>query len=247
MSIASLLKDLLYPRLCAGCGEVLRDGEAQLCAECRAQIALTEEAWHRGNALEQLFRSYAPYGRDERPGDKLVRGAAYSYYHRETAIRAVIRTMKFRRDPMLARWLGQEAARHVLQGESGECFFADVDLLLPIPLHSDRLRERGFNQSERIAQGISDVTGIVVDTTHLVRTVATEQQSRKTLRERAELGTIFAVERPEELRGRHVMLVDDVVTSGTTLARAMEVLHPVRGCTYSVFVLALARHNGSNT
>lgn len=231
---------VLFPRYCAGCSSVLSDEEPFVCASCMRRLRLTEHAQHRGNGLELLFRSFSLYSKEGIPGDKFVRGAAYAYYSKHTPLPNIIRSMKFLGDPELARWLGMRAAEHALSQNPD--FFDGVDMLMPVALHPKRLRERGFNQSEWLCRGISDVTGIPVDTAHLVRSTNTEQQSLKTLEERAKLGQIFSLLHPEELRGKHIMIVDDVTTSGSTIARVQEVLHPIRNCRYSVFALAYAKH-----
>ena len=234
------LMTLFFPRRCAGCGEVLSDEESYVCGDCLAGLQPTEETWHRGNRLEQLFRGYNPYKKETGAAGKFVRGAAYLFYGKTSAIPEIIHTMKFVGDPKLARHLGHMAAEYMVSHDSG--FFDDIDLLMPVALHPARQQERGFNQSEWICKGIADVTGLPVDTSHLVRTVNTEQQSRKTYEERAKLGQIFALNQPEDLRGKHVLVVDDVCTTGSTIARVLDVLHPVRACRYSVFALTYAKH-----
>ena len=211
-----------------------------LCRACLDSLRPTEEAWNRGNRLEMLFRSFAPYHKDAGTANKFVRGAAYLFYGKTSAVPEIIHTMKFTGDPQLARWMGRVAAEYLASHDSG--FFDDIDLLMPVALHPLREQERGFNQSEWICRGIAEVTGLPIDTTHLVRTVNTEQQSRKTLAERATLGQIFALNNPDELRNKHVLVVDDVCTTGSTISRVLDVLHPVRGCRYSVFAPTYAIH-----
>ena len=240
MKILHSLTSIFFPRRCAGCGEVLSDTEEMVCGRCLSGLRFTEEAWHRGNRMEMLFRSFAPYRNEHGAANKFVRGAAYTYYDKETAVPSIIRTSKFVGDPELARWMGRQAAEKLMREDSG--FFEGIDLLMPVALHEQRVRERGFNQSEWICRGIHEATGIPVDTTHLRRSVYTEQQSRKTRAERATLGQVFALDRPDDLRGKHVLVVDDVITTGSTVSRVLDVLHPVRGCRYSVFALTYALH-----
>ncbi len=234
------LSSIFFPRRCAGCGEVLFDEETFVCRKCVAGLQPTEEGWHRGNKLEQLFRGFNPYKKETGTSNKFVRGAAFLFYGKTSAVPEIIHTMKFLGDPELARWLGHRAAEYLSSHNSG--FFSDIDLLMPVALHPLRQQERGFNQSEWLCRGIAEVTGLPIDTTHLVRTVNTEQQSRKTLAERASLGQIFALIRPEDLRGKHILVVDDVCTTGSTISRVLDVLHPVHGCRYSVFALTYAIH-----
>ena len=219
---------------------MLPDENPFVCNDCWNSLRRTEEAANRANRLEQLFRSFALFEKETAPGNKFVRGAAYAYYDKETAIATIVHDMKFIGNHELARWLGQQMACGVLS--QNKDFFSDVDMLMPVALHRRRLRERGFNQSEWLCLGIADIVGLPVDTMHLMRKKYTEQQSLKTLEERKTMKDVFAIKNPEDLRGKHVMIVDDVVTSGTTLLRIMEVLYPIRGCRFSVLTFSFAMH-----
>lgn len=218
------------------CEKVLGMDEEYFCEHCRCELPKTEEGWHRDNRVECLFAQIDP--REKGIGDKFVRGAAYCFYPQGSPFRNAIQLMKFDSKPEIGRELGRMAAEE--WRESG--FFDGIDYLVPVPLHKKRLRERGYNQAEWIAMGIRDVTGIPIDTTHLLRVVDNSHQSKKNLEERRQLENIFDVKHPEELRGKHILLIDDVITSGSTLKRAMETVHPIQRCTYSVFSLAIA-HN----
>lgn len=226
----------LYPRLCAGCGRVLLSDEEHVCDVCRGRIAYTEHATHRGNRLELLFGEYNPFVTPSLVARKFVRGAAFAYYRQGTPIRRIERRIKFVGDPELARWMGRQMALRLQEGG----FFEGIDCIIPIPLHGRRFEKRGFNQSEWLARGIRDVTGIEVDTTHLYRLLATEQQSRKNMQERRALPQPFVVLDANDLRAKHVLVVDDICTSGTTILRALELLRKIPGCHYSVATMAIA-------
>lgn len=227
---------LVWPRECAMCKRVLLMQEDIFCDQCRLSgLPKTEEAYHRDNRLECLFAA-DEYTRSRNLSDKFVRGAAYCFYPKEHPIRHAIQLMKYSSQPEIGRELGRMAAKE--WKDSG--FFDGIDCIIPLPLHKDRYRERGFNQAEWIAMGIRDVTGLAIDTEHLIRTVNNDKQSRMSIDDRRKLGNIFAVRQPENLQGKHILLVDDVVTSGSTMMRAMSVLHPIPRCHYSVFSLAIA-------
>lgn len=229
---------LVWPRQCAMCGRVLSMSEDIFCEKCRCTaLPKTEEGWHRDNRLECLFAA-DEYSSSRSLADKFIRGAAYCFYPDGHPIRQAIQLMKFDSKPEIGRELGRMAAEE--WKDSG--FFDEIDYIIPLPLHKDRYRKRGYNQAEWIAMGIRDVTGLPIDTSHLTRTENNDQQSQKSIEDRRKLGNIFAVKHSEELRGKHVLLVDDVVTSGSTMMRAMNVLHPIPRCRYSVFSLAIA-HN----
>lgn len=218
---------LIWPRQCAVCERVLWMDETLFCEKCsESGLPKTQEAWHRDNRVENLFMGM----------DKFKRGAAYCFYPEGHPFRNAIQLMKFDSKPEIGRELGRMAAEE--WKDSG--FFDGIDCIIPLPLHRIRYRERGFNQAEWIAMGIRDITGLPIDTSHLIRTVNNDHQSKKTLEDRKKLGNIFAVRNSGSLRGKHVLLVDDVITSGSTMQRAMEALHPIQYCTYSVFSLAIA-------
>ena len=121
-------------------------------------------------------------------------------------------------------------------------FFDEIDCIIPVPLHKKRFRSRGYNQSEYIAQALSDVTGIPMDTSHLTRERNNPQQALKSGTERKQnVEGIFAVNHPEELYRKHILLVDDVLTTGSTLLSAITTLEVCKGAKFSVFVLAKAR------
>ena len=224
--ITGPLKHLVDPRQCAMCQRVLPIGSTHFCSDCLRTLPLTEEGWHRDNRVECLFADM----------HKFTRGAAYCFYPAHHPIRNAIQLMKFSSQPEIGREMGRMAA----QAWADSSFFEGIDYIIPLPLHFKRLRERGYNQAEWIAMGIHDVTGIPIDTKHLYRTHNNTHQSKKNLTDRRELTQIFGVHQPNDLREKHVLLIDDVITSGTTMLRAMEALHPIYRCHYSVFALAIA-------
>ena len=119
--------------------------------------------------------------------------------------------------------------------------FDSVDLLLPVPLHPERMRKRGYNQSEWIARGIQSATGIAIDTTSLSRIQKTESQTRKQLFERPEnVEDIFRLDNADALKNKHVLLLDDVITTGSTLSACAATLKAIPGIRISLFSIAVA-------
>ena len=209
------------------CGRVLYSDEEDICASCQTQLPRTEHASHRDNRTEQLFAG----------DDKLVRAGSFCYYPPEHPYRNAIREMKFYARPEIGQQLGRMAAEEW----RGSGFFDGIDYLVPLPLHRKRLHKRGYNQAEYIARGISQVTGIPIATKLLARRENNAQQSRKSLDERKQLPQIFLVKDPAALRGKTVLLIDDVITSGSTMRRVTELLHAIPKCRYVIFSLALAK------
>ena len=152
----------------------------------------------------------------------------------------LIHAMKFgpAANPHIAYRLGQVLAQEFMP--TG--FFEDIDLLIPVPLHPQRFRDRGFNQSEWLCRGIAEVTGLPMDTEHLYRARNNDHQARLTGSDRKRnTKGIFAVRYPEDLYRKHVLLVDDLITTGATLCACMDVIHPIRNCTISILGLGKAK------
>ena len=136
---------------------------------------------------------------------------------------------------------GSQVRVGVQQLEVAAQLFDTVDLLLPVPLHPKRMRQRGYNQSEWIAYGIRSATGIAVDTSSLSRIKKTESQTRKQIFERSEnVEDIFRVENTDTLKNKHILLVDDVITTGSTMNACAEAMKAISGIRISILGIAVA-------
>lgn len=198
-----------------------------LCADCMAALPRTEQAALRDNITEQLFYK----------NRRFQRGAAFLFFDDQLISRRLIHAVKFTERPDLAQYLAEEAAMDFMYAD----FFDEIDLIVPVPLHPRRERERGYNQSEWIARGLSRKTGIPMDTQHLIRCRNTDQQALLRGEKREEnMKGAFRVNHPEDWSQKHILLVDDVITTGATLRACMAALVPCRGCKISIFALGKA-------
>lgn len=238
------LLDVIYPPICPMCGRVLRQSydmsreigadvsaggyNSPICASCYRNLPRTEQASERQNETEMVF-----YERR-----RFRRGAAFLFFEKNHPVQKLVHAMKFARRADIAYYCGTLMAEEMLH--TG--FFDDIDVIIPVPLHAIRYRERGYNQSEYIARGISDMTGIPVDMLHHVQRIrATHQQARTAAHAReTNVAGAFRVNHPEELYRKHILIVDDLVTTGATISAVMDALTPVRGALYSVLALGKA-------
>lgn len=234
------LFDILYPRTCPFCGRYISDRQIReehiewLCVDCWKHLPRTEQDILRDNSTEETLTD----GSSEiKQAMRLEKAAAYLFFEKEHPIQWVIHRMKYRDQPMLGFWL----ARQALLDWRNETFFEDLDLIVPMPLHPKRLRERGYNQAEYIALGISELIGIPVDTTHVLRVRNTPKQARQTGDERkTNVANAFAVVRPEELKDKHILVVDDLITTGETMRACLKAMKRIKGARFTVFALCKA-------
>lgn len=230
MSLFARLLDVVVPRFCCVCGRRLAIGEEELCARCNMELPRTGFA--QSPADNELARGYWGIVAVEHCA------ALFYYYAHAEATQAVLR-FKYADHPETAVFFGRMMAREF--GESG--FFDDVDVIVPVPLDKTRQRQRGYNQSEMLARGIAEVSGVAVAARAVRRKEFRGSQTRLDRWQRGEnVKDVFAVVRPEQLKGKHVLLVDDVITTGaTTVSLARELLGAGVRCV-SIAALACVRH-----
>ena len=165
------------------------------------------------------------------------KAAAFLFYEKDHPIQRLIHRMKYEDRPEIGYQLGRQAALEMQYAD----FFDGIDLIIPIPLHPKRMRERGYNQSEYIAKGISEVIRIPVDTVHVTRVKNTPKQALQTGEGRKHnVADAFTVHNPEQLYNKHILVVDDLITTGETMRSCLKAMKRFRGAKFSVFALCKA-------
>ena len=232
---------LFYPRTCPFCGKYISDQQIEtehiewLCLDCWRRLPRTEQDVIRENGTEMVLTGGSVARKN---GMHLDRAAAYLFYDKGHPIQTVIHKMKYSDQPELGYWMGRQAVLDLKNEE----FFDEIDVIVPMPLHPKRLRERGYNQSEYIARGISEITGIPVDTTHVTRVRNTPKQALQSGNDRkTNMENAFAVNHPEQMYKKHILVVDDLITTGETMKACLRSMRRFRGATVSVFTLCKAR------
>ena len=219
--------NLFYPRVCAACGESLLKDEETVCLKCRYTLPHTGYERYPDNPLAQTF-----YGRAN-----IHAVTACYFFAKSGKVQHLIHQLKYKGNKDAGAFLGKQLGESLKDAP----LFQGIEVIIPVPLHPRRERQRGYNQSLIIAQGISGVTGIPVGNQYLFRTKYNETQTRKTAEERYNnVQGIFELRRQEELKGKHVLLVDDVLTTGATLESCAHQLESVPGITISIAAAACA-------
>ncbi len=205
-SLVRHLRDFVYPRACVVCGCRLTVTEEVLCTACNWLLPRTRYVENaQENRMTQLFMGQFP----------LERAAGWFFYTSADPTVRLIHNAKYYGDVDLCYWLGQTAAKEFLPYD----FFGGIDVIVPLPLTWRRKWERGYNQCYEIARGIASVTGLRIENKAVKRIYF--EKSQTLLKGDDRLSNVidaFKMNRPEKLRGKHILLFDDVVTTGATLS-----------------------------
>lgn len=222
----SPIQQFLLPRACYGCGSLLQEGDDGLCLACRMAIPYIDSS-HPHNAFANAMVGAVAF----------EHATALCYYHRESAVSRYITGAKYRVQPDINACL----TRILLQHLAGSDWPHDIDVIVPIPVHWLRRLQRGYNQVRIVAETLGKKWHLPVDEGCLYRHIYDRSQVGRSGTERTKRRTdIFGVRHAERLAGRHILLVDDVCTTGNTLTQAADTLRAsVPGIRISLLTLAL--------
>ncbi len=229
--------NFLFPRYCWICGDRLSVSEQHLCSRCLIDLPRTNFHLRQDNPMEMLFWGCF----------NIVHAAAFFYYHQNTPTSEILYLLKYKNCPGIGEYMGEIYAQEIrLSEENSQClFFSDIDYIIPLPLNSKKLKLRGYNQCDAICRGLTKVTKIPVLYDVVERTIANSTQTKKSRVERElNVEQIFRLTGMEEKRalliGKHVLLVDDVCTTGSTLKSFASVFNEIPDIRISILTLGLA-------
>jgi len=226
-NLFTCLLDLLYPNLCVICNESLVRGEELICFHCLHQMPKTNYHLELDNTVEKRFWGKVP----------VYRATSYFHFYKGSPFQQLLHELKYRGNKEIGRVMGRFAGVDLLDTDD----FASIDVIVPVPLHPKKQLKRGYNQSEWIARGLSEALNKPVDATHLTRIKENATQTKKSVFERYQnTQGIFALNDVTVFEKKHVLLVDDVLTTGSTLEACALALMESNFVKVSVFTLALA-------
>ncbi|MBK9338404.1 MAG: ComF family protein [Lewinellaceae bacterium] len=220
---------LLYPNLCIGCDADIQSQHNCFCISCQRKLHLTNMHHQRENEFTERFWGRVP----------LEAGAAMYYFNRKSPIQKALHQLKYHNQADIGVRLGQQFGLMLKQSP----LFQVVEGILPVPLHPKKEQLRGYNQSAMLATGLSDALQIPVMSGILVRRQFSESQTRKKRMDRFDnVNDVFEVQHPERIQSRHLLIVDDVLTTGATLEACGQVLLQVPAVRLSMATIAIAVH-----
>ncbi len=203
----SLFRDfahLFFPRYCIACKGPVVKGEDTFCTVCLSQLPKTNFHLHDDNSVKGRLTGRLP----------LTHGFAFLHFQKGGLVQNLLHALKYHNHPEVGVYLGKIYGRDLAAaGYAGR-----FDLIVPVPLHETRKRRRGYNQSARFAEGLGVTLNVPWHESISLRKQATVTQTRKTRAERWQnVSEAFSISLPEQIEGKHVLLVDDVITTGATL------------------------------
>ncbi|MBK8144681.1 MAG: ComF family protein [Bacteroidetes bacterium] len=218
---------LFFPNNCQGCGQELLSNEKTICAACLSFMPKTKFHLMIHNPVEQTF-----FGRCS-----IEYATSMYYFNKDTCLQTLLHALKYQQKPEVGFLLGNLFAREI----EDVGWLKDIDVIMPIPLSAKKCKARGYNQSECISHSLSAHLNIVHDTTSLIRTKHTESQTSKTRAERlSNMSNAFSVKNADAIAGKHILLVDDVITTGATLEECTHTILRVPNTKVSIATLAYA-------
>ena len=219
--------NLFFPPVCAGCHSFLISNENVICTQCRHNIPLTN---HHLNPENEAFKKF--YGRIP-----VEYTSALLYFHKKGIVQELIHNLKYKGQEQIGTVLGEWYAEDL----KNATILQSVDEIIPVPLHIRKLRERGYNQVTNFGLSLSNGLNIHYNPSLLVRNIYSKTQSKKNLLNRSDgIDTIFDVAFTEKDHNKHFLLIDDVITTGSTLEACSHALLKIPGAKISIVCMAMA-------
>ena len=219
---------LLFPHVCAGCGSDLLNEESLLCIRCMADLPETNFQAHINNPVEKIFWGRLP----------LVSAAAGYYFKKESLLQQLIHQFKYKGNKDLGLQLGRMLGKYLVRSDR-----FNADALVPLPLFPVKERKRGYNQATVLCEGMAETMKIPVLKNAIIRPQHTETQTKKGRIERWEnMEGKFVLQDTTVIDNKHLLLVDDVITTGATLEACGAELLKGKNVRLSMATLCIASH-----
>lgn len=227
MALINDFLSLIYPRHCEACSHILFGHEVFICNYCKLNLPKSNYHISGNNELCKIFYGRVP----------VINAGSYYLYEKSGKIQRLLHAIKYDNQKELGEYLGIQYGLELLKHAS----FQEIDLIVPVPLHKNKLKARGFNQSEWFAKGLSKSLGKKINTDTFERIVDTATQTKKKKYQRWEnVEGIFKLKDEKTFSNKHLLLVDDVITTGATIEASWLALKHVEGIKISLASIAFA-------
>ena len=227
MNAAKKLLNLFFPKVCYACSHLLSDNERHICTDCRHNLPITNYHFENNDAVEKVF-----YGRV-----KLERATALLKFQKKGMVQHLLHNLKYKGHEaiggVLGEWLGNEL-------KSVEAY-KNIDVVIPVPLHHRKLKKRGYNQVAQFGVTVAKALNARYIDSVLIKTTATKTQVfKKRITRWKDPDEIFSIKNKDLIKGKHLLLVDDIITTGATIEACTNVLNKAVDIKISVATMAIA-------
>lgn len=225
--VTQSLLQLFFPQTCRGCGSDAVSNEQLLCISCLQRLPVTDFFKHADNAAEKMLTGRLP----------IISAASHIFFTQQSLIQQLMHQFKYKGGKEIGEYFGRKMGTCILESER----FNGIDAIIPMPMHPQRMKKRKYNQATILSEGIATVIGRPVLEEVIIRTGTTGSQTHRNRIERWEnISSSFVLRHPEQVTGKHILLVDDVITTGATLEACGTELLKAPGTTLSFCTLACA-------
>ncbi len=221
------LLNLFFPKVCYACSHLLTDNENHICTTCRHNLPVTDFHFENNNTVEKVF-----YGRI-----KLEQATALLKFEKKGIVQQLLHNLKYRSHETISKVLGEWLGKELKNVEA----YSTIDIVIPVPLHKNKLRKRGYNQVAKFGVEIAKALNAEYIDSVLVKTTATKTQVfKKRISRWNNSNEVFAIKNKVLIKGKHILLVDDIITTGATIESCVNILIKAEDVKISVATMAIA-------
>lgn len=196
--------DIFFPKVCLSCSDILATNEVALCVTCRHDLPLTNFSFETNNLVEKAFYGMYP----------IINGTALFYFYKQGTVQKLIHNLKYKGQQQVGTFIGNWLGEEMLESKR----FENLDYIVPVPLHKNKQIKRGYNQVTTFGKSLSKKLNIPFKEDILVRVSYTKTQTKKIRLDRwKNVQELFYVPEPNKTNNKHILLIDDVITTGATL------------------------------
>lgn len=218
--------NLLFPKVCGGCKELLLTGEEVLCGHCRHQISMASYHKNGSDTLKNIFYGRVP----------IQHATALIQFQKRGIAQELLHNLKYRGQKEISSFFGKWLGAELAEIES----YKHIEMVIPVPLHKQKLKKRGYNQVEGFGKEIAKALNIPYRDDILIKVSTSGSQVFKTRILRFEAEEMFIIQKKEEITNKHILLVDDIVTTGATMEKCALQLLKADNVSISIASIAIA-------
>jgi len=228
MSFFENVFNIFFPKVCLSCNDTLSPNEQVICVTCRHDLPLTNFSIEPNNLVEKSF-----YGRYP-----IINGTALFYFYKQGTIQKIIHNLKYKNQQQVGTFIGNWLGEEILESNR----FQNIDYIIPVPLHKNKLIKRGYNQVTTFGKSLSEKLNIPFKENILIRVSYTKTQTKKIRLDRwKNVQELFYVPNSNKTKNKHILLIDDVITTGATLEACCNAFKKSTGIKISIACMAYTK------